>query len=111
MSEPFGGSHLTFSGYSQALRMSMQEEQARRNAEAVAAPQVLEPFVVDSALSSNLHLAADVSMDEDEEAQLAAALALSRREDDAMADDEEEEIQQAIRLSSADADNDNQKKS
>jgi hypothetical protein len=45
-------------------------------------------------------------MDEDEEAQLAAALALSKREDVTMADDEEDEIQQAIRLSDAGADND-----
>lgn len=87
----------------------MQEEQARRNAETAAVPDVSE---VDRALNRPPHAVsptADASMDEDEEAQLAAALALSQRGDVAIADEEEDEIQQAIRLSSADGNNDNDK--
>jgi len=67
-----------------ALRMSMQEEHARRS------------VADDNPLSDSTPAAA--SADEDEEAQLAAALALSQGEDVTMSDEEEDEIQEAIRL-------------
>lgn len=92
--------------------MSMQEEQARRDAVITDAPQASEPSAADTtsghdpAPSSST---AEGAMDEDEEAQLAAALALSQGEDLSMADDEEDEIQQAIRLMNPDTDNDNKK--
>jgi len=86
-----------------ALRMSMQEEQARRNA--TAAPQVSEPSVTGGASSHNPQAMLPVA-DDDEEAQLAAALALSQADqadqaDIDMADDEEDEEDEITKAISA----------
>lgn len=94
----------------QALRMSMQEEQARRDAEAAAAATTKDANPTPSAAVSGI-TSSEAEMDEDdEEAQLAAALALSQGEDVDMVDEEEDEIQQAIRLSNQDATDEPSKK-
>jgi len=94
-----------------ALRMSMQEEQARQEAAAAVA---MEPSTAESSTASPLENAVtpsqttpvDTSMttdDDDEEALLAQALALSQGEDVDMTDeadlDEAEAIAKAIRES------------
>ncbi len=98
-------------GFDKALRMSMQEEQARQEAAAAVA---IEPSTAESSTASPLENAVtpsqttpvDTSMttdDDDEEALLAQALALSQGEDVDMTDeadlDEAEAIAKAIRES------------
>lgn len=93
----------------QALRMSLQEEQARQDAEAAAAPGAVTSDATTNPVSGIS--SSEAGMDEDdEEAQLAAALALSQGEDVEMVDEEEDEIQQAMRLSNQDANDDHDKK-
>lgn len=65
----------------------------------------------DTSAIDNGSSGAEAQMDEDdEEAQLAAALALSQGDDVVMADEEEDEIQRAIRLSNTDANDESGKK-
>lgn len=93
--------------------MSMQEEQARRDAATSDVPSAQETNTsVDPSAPSGVRVAtseADMD-DDDEEAQLAAALALSQGEDVVMADEEEDEIQHAIRLTNTEPDDEAGKK-
>jgi hypothetical protein len=96
----------------QALRMSMQEEQARRDAADAGSASAQNEGTSNVPTIGPADSSFSPAGIDDEDAQLAQALALSQGEDVLMADDadldEQDEIANAIRLGDVDRDDGNE---